>query len=121
MTSIYDTLKTFLYSFYEEENSFATEKKYTINDSMRKGEITLKWWKGENMLIIKHISLSTPNKEYLGNNLLTKSVKTFLEDVRRDNKEISSVVLESVSNHKLRQKLLEKGWHSRCCLTLELY
>lgn len=75
----------------------------TENLSFVEGHAQLKWWKQKSQVIVKTVHL---NNEHRGQGLFTAACRQFIHQ----NSEVHSLMLESVLEPELIEKLLTRGW-----------
>jgi hypothetical protein len=123
MTTIYQAIIDFIKDVKNEENVNLTRQEINLNESGRKGKMTLKWWKENKMLIISDIVLETPNKNnrHVLKTTLSKLMDREREDLDNARLSIDSILLEGIYNTELRKKLIENGWYLEGLSNLRYY
>lgn len=107
-SNLYDVLVEYMSENYNENMGMLTTK--NINFKTVQGRevfLQLKWFKANGELIIKEVMISPK-----GGNLLTSSVKTLLEHAKHE-WQLQKVLMESVLDKKLIEKMKSRGWTSR--------
>lgn len=107
MSTLFDTILSYIRKYKNEPNSMATIETREVCDQRRRGTITMKWWKEKGILFITHIQLeSVP---LAPKHILTNCMKALrnVEDLG-----VNSVKLVAVANSELIGKLREHDWHA---------
>jgi hypothetical protein len=109
MSSLYDTIVNYLTKYKNESNSNVTLQTLKLCDQMRKGHITLKWWKEHNILFILDIYLESVQNA--PKNVLTNTINE-LKNNAVINSFLHTVKFVGVANTDLVKKLTDNGWTS---------